>query len=384
MEITSVKRIHQSDWTDEGVRFLRARDIVSASKGKNPAEYLYITKKKYEDYSKVSGKVQKGDLLVTGVGSIGIPYLIKNDNPIYFKDGNIIWFKNENRIYGHFFYYSFMTKRTQKYIRDVSGLGTVGTYTIDSGKKTSIQFPVCEEQQQIGTFFQALDNLIALYQRKIELLKETKKVYLDGMFPQKGYKIPRYRFNEFADPWEQDKLGNLGKVYTGNTPPTADLENWTSDKDGFVWITPTDIDKLVMNDSERHLSSKGWSIARTVPKNSVLITSIASIGKNAINSIAAAFNQQINAIVPEQNDAYFILSYMVRDTSRFATLAGQTATAIINKTTFEKFTLMIPSIYEQQRIGTIFQAIDNLITLHQRKSNILLSIKDQYLNSMLL
>jgi len=160
------------------------------------------------------------------------------------------------------------------------------------------------------------------------------------------------------------------------------LDNWSSDEKGHVWMTPTDIDRLVMTNSDRHLTDKGWKIARTVPENSVLITSIASIGKNAINTIPVAFNQQINAIVPEDNDAYFILSIMERDTGRFAALAGQTATAIINKTTFEKFKITVPQYDEQKVIGIFFKELDTLITLHQRKLDLLKEQKKGYLQKM--
>lgn len=182
MKVTSVKRIHQSDWTDSGVRFMRARDIVSKSKNEEPTDYIYISQEKYNEYSKLSGKVSYGDLLVTGVGSIGVPLLITDDTPVYFKDGNIIWFKNEQKIEGYFFYYSFMNSTIQKYISDVAGIGTVGTYTIDSGKKTPITLPIYEEQQKIGNFFKQLDDTIALHQRKVDLLKEQKKSFLQKMF----------------------------------------------------------------------------------------------------------------------------------------------------------------------------------------------------------
>lgn len=182
MEVTSVKRIHQSDWTDEGVRFLRARDIVCASKGEEPTDYLYISQEKYDEYSRISGKVKVGDLLVTGVGTIGVPLLVTQEEPLYFKDGNIIWFKNEKQLDGNFFYYSFIGESIQKYIRDVAGIGTVGTYTIDSGKKTPIQIPSYEEQEKIGNFFKQLDHLITLHQRKLEKLQNIKKAYLNEMF----------------------------------------------------------------------------------------------------------------------------------------------------------------------------------------------------------
>ena len=182
MTVTSVKRILQSDWTSEGVRFLRARDIVSASKNEEPTDYLYISKDKYDEYSALSGKVSIGDMLVTGVGTIGIPYLISNSEPIYFKDGNIIWFQNENKIDGKFFFYSFCGQSIQQYIKGSAGIGTVGTYTIESGKKTPISLPNKDEQKAIGTFFYNLDDLITLHQRKVEYLQNMKKDLLKKMF----------------------------------------------------------------------------------------------------------------------------------------------------------------------------------------------------------
>ena len=167
MNVTSVKRIHQSDWTSSGVRFLRARDIVAAFKNEEPSDYLYISEEKYNEYSSLSGKVKISDLLVTGVGTIGVPMLINSEKPLYFKDGNIIWFQNGNEIDGDFFYYSFTGNSIQNFIQESAGTGTVGTYTIDSGKKTPIVLPQdIAEQQQIGTYFQSLDNLITLHQRK--------------------------------------------------------------------------------------------------------------------------------------------------------------------------------------------------------------------------
>ena len=183
MNVTSVKRIHQSDWTSSGVRFLRARDIVAAFKNEEPSDYLYISEEKYNEYSSLSGKVKIGDLLVTGVGTIGVPMLINSEKPLYFKDGNIIWFQNGNEIDGDFFYYSFTGNSIQNFIQESAGTGTVGTYTIDSGKKTPIVLPQdIAEQQKIGSYFQSLDNLITLHQRKVEKLKNIKKSMLQKMF----------------------------------------------------------------------------------------------------------------------------------------------------------------------------------------------------------
>ena len=181
MNVTSVKRIHQSDWTDSGVRFLRARDIVAAAKNEEPDDYLYISKEKYEEYSALSGKVGVSDLLVTGVGTIGVPYLVRNLEPLYFKDGNIIWFQNSDKIDGKFLFYSFSAEQIQGFINESAGIGTVGTYTIESGKKTPISLPNQIEQAKVGEFFQQLDNLITLHQRQTivyAVIRSIQKVIL--------------------------------------------------------------------------------------------------------------------------------------------------------------------------------------------------------------
>ena len=182
MDVTSVRRVHQEDWTDEGVRFLRARDIVAFAKNEPIDDPLYISEEMYQEYSVQSGKVSTEDLLVTGVGTIGVPWLVTSDNPIYFKDGNIIWFKNAGEIDGEFFYHSFTAGTIQKFIQEAAGIGTVGTYTIETGKKTPIWLPTKQEQRCVATFMTNLDSLITLHQRKLELLKNLKAACLDKMF----------------------------------------------------------------------------------------------------------------------------------------------------------------------------------------------------------
>lgn len=182
MEVTSVKRIHQADWTDSGIRFFRARDIVSSMNNEEIDNPVFISEDKYEEYSRVSGKVVEGDLLVTGVGTIGVPYLIKDTTPLYFKDGNIIWFKNNNTLNGRYFYYCFQNGHIQNQIYSASGKGTVGTYTIENGKKTSIFYPSLNEQIKIGNLLDTMTIMITLYQRKLEMLKNVKKGLLQKMF----------------------------------------------------------------------------------------------------------------------------------------------------------------------------------------------------------
>ena len=182
MNVTSVKRVHQSDWRQSGVRFLRARDIVASFKGEKVADPLFISKELYDSFSAISGKVKVGDMLVTGVGTIGVPYLIVSNDPVYFKDGNIIWFQNDNSVNGKFLYYSFCSNYIQDYISLVAGIGTVGTYTIDNAKKTPFFVPIKEEQQKIADFLSAVDDKIDAVRKELEGWKTIKKGLLQQMF----------------------------------------------------------------------------------------------------------------------------------------------------------------------------------------------------------
>ena len=182
MEVTSVKRVHQNDWQNQGIRFLRARDIVAFSKDIDVLDKVFISQEQYNKYSKISGKVQIGDLLVTGVGTIGVPYLIESNQPVYFKDGNIIWFKNQKIINGKFFYYSFTGNIIQNFIKATAGLGTVGTYTIKTGKITPIAIPKKDEQLLIGNILSKIDILLVQHKKRITQLQKMKKFLLQNLF----------------------------------------------------------------------------------------------------------------------------------------------------------------------------------------------------------
>ena len=180
-------------------------------------------------------------------------------------------------------------------------------------------------------------------------------------------RVPKLRFPGFTEDWEQRKLDSLGKIITGNTPSTLKKEYWSPNSDGVVWITPTDINSVKTQCSERLLTKEGASQARIVPANSILVTCIASIGKNTINTVEAAFNQQINALVPHFSNSYFILTMLNNMESAFKRVAGTSATSIINKKEFGQLSALLPEIEEQNKIGRIFELIDDNITLHQRK-----------------
>ncbi|HAA9659910.1 TPA_asm: restriction endonuclease subunit S [Listeria monocytogenes] len=386
MNVKSVKRIHQSDWTDKGIRFLRARDIVSASKGKAPSEYLYISRKIYEEYSKISGKVENGDLLVTGVGSIGIPMLINHDEPLYFKDGNIIWFQNMKYINGEFFYYSFISYSIQKFIRDSAGTGTVGTYTIDSGRKTPIYLSNNNEQEKIGSFFKLLDNTIALHQRKLEKIKALKAAYLSEMFPAEGETKPKRRFAGFTDDWEQGKLEELAAFSKGSGYTKNDLvekgmplvlygrlytkyETIITEVNTFTKMK----DKSVISKGNEVVVPSSGETAKDISRASV------------IGAEGFILGGDLNIIKPkrELNSIFLALTISNGEQQKEIIKRAQGKSVVhVYNTDLKQVKLSYPTFNEQEKIGSFFRQLDNAIALHQRKLQKLQNIKKAYLNEM--
>ena len=184
MVIGSSRRVHESDWTTEGVPFYRAREIVALGKGES-IEPLFISETLYEEFTGFTGQIEAGQLLVTGVGSIGIPYLVKRDDRFYFKDGNIIWFKNDQSdISGDFLYRLFESVSVQAQIATMAGIGTVGTYTIENARRTVAVFPEdMREQQRIADCLSSLDNQITAESNRLAALKTHKQGLMQQLFP---------------------------------------------------------------------------------------------------------------------------------------------------------------------------------------------------------
>ncbi|PKZ16761.1 restriction endonuclease subunit S [Anaerococcus octavius] len=228
-----------------------------------------------------------------------------------------------------------------------------------------INTPQYKEQEKIGDLLSKIDQLIESQQELVDQTIAFKKSMLQKMFPKKDSLVPEFRFEGFDNDWKLKKLSELGKTITGNTPSTKNELYW-SESEEYIWITPSDIDGPLVVESERYLSELGLQKSRFLPANSVLITSIASIGKNAINIKPVSINQQINAIIPESHDSYFILESMNHSASRFESLAGRSATQIINKTTFDGFKILIPSLEEQEKIGNFFKNLDEKIASEEK------------------
>ena len=164
-EIRSASRVHKDEWQSSGVPFYRSSDVMAALNG-TENEKAFISEELYEKLSAVSGKLEKGDVLVTGGGSVGKPYIVPNNEPLYTKDADLLWIKNNENLDPYFVYTFFFSPTFTDYLNSVSHVGTIAHYTITQLGETPITLPCVSEQQKIGDYFRNLDFLITLHQRE--------------------------------------------------------------------------------------------------------------------------------------------------------------------------------------------------------------------------
>ena len=281
-----------------------------------------------------------------------------------------------------YFVYS-MSERIKKWAEEkASG----STFLEISGRQLEtmpVNLPSLVEQQAIGSFFSHLDNLITLHQRKYDKLVVFKKSMLEKMFPKDGESVPEIRFAGFTDPWEQRELVDIAEIVGGGTPDTNNSNYWDGDID---WYAPAELgNNIYAESSTRKITQAGFDSCSTkmLPADkTILFTSRAGIGNTAILRHSACTNQGFQSLVIGDADVYFVYSMSERIKKWAEEKASGSTFLEISGRQLETMPVNLPSLVEQQAIGSFFSHLDNLITLHQRKLELLQNIKKSLLDKM--
>lgn len=361
-ELKSASRVHKGEWTDSGVPFFRSSDVMAAING-TTNEKAYISEELYEKLSNASGKLEEGDVLVTGGGSVGNPYIVPNNEPLYTKDADLLWIKNQGRFYPYFLYEYFFSPTFRIYLSSISHVGTIAHYTITQLSETPISLPDIEEQIKVGEYFESLDRLITLHQRKCEETKKLKKYMLQKMFPQNGKRVPEIRFAGFTDDWEQRKLSDVvDSVDTGKSK---------FDKEGSSGEYPILGSTSVIGYDDEYDYEGDFILTARVGANAGSLYRHAGKVKISDNTVFIQASQNIE----------FLYQLLIRfDIKRLSFGTGQ---PLVKASELKRLELMMPTdMEEQMRIGVYFKNLDHLITLHQRKYEELQKIKKFMLQNM--
>ena len=174
--VLSASRVHKEEWAEDGVPFFRSSDVVSAFKGTDN-EKAFISFDLYEQLAKSSGKLEQNDILITGGGSIGIPYIVPDNKPLYSKDADLIWIKHSDKFDSRYLYTYFTSEGFRRYLSSISHTGTIAHYTIEQVKDTPVELSSIDEQKTLGEFFDNLNSLITLHQSKLSYYRNRSIWY---------------------------------------------------------------------------------------------------------------------------------------------------------------------------------------------------------------
>lgn len=268
------------------------------------------------------------------------------------------------------------------------------TIRFDRFAEIQVSMPSCLEQNTIGVLFDSIDNLITLHQRKCEQLKNVKKSMLEKMFPKEGETVPEIRFSGFTAPWEQRKVTELLK----NTSDAIKIGPFGSAlKKSFF------TDKGIKVYAQENAFSGDFSIGNyyiseakynelkscELKPGDLVISMMGTVGACAIfpeNAEKGIMNSHLlrlqfsEEVLPEY--IMFLLrdSQIIRD--QIDRLSVGSIMTGLSSTVVKKLVFPVPKRPEQQKIVELLKQLDNLITLHQRKLELLQNVKRSMLEKM--
>ena len=337
-----------------------------------------------EFYEKQKDKwLHTGDIVMVQSGHVGHAAVIPEELDNIAAHALIMFRNPKEKFEPYFLNYEYQTDTSKKKIENIATGNTIRHILASDMQEFIVDVPTYTEQKRIANYFQRLDHLITLHQRKCDEVKTLKKYMLQKMFPQNGMNVPEIRFSGFTDVWEQRKFPEFVSFFNGLTYTPDDVQDT-----GTLVLRSSNVKNGEIVDADNVYVSDKVAISENVQKGDIIVVvrngSRALIGKHAQikafmpNTVIGAF---MTGLRSEQSS--FVNALL--DTSAFEKEIAKNMGATINQITgymFSKMEFMIPSEKEQQKIGDYFTNLDHLITLHQRKCDELRKMKKFMLQNM--
>ena len=355
--------------SDVADRFDNLRVPITASDRK-PGDTPYYGANGIQDY--VEGFTHNGEFILVAEDGAND---LKN-YPVQYLNGKV-WVNNHAHV--------LQSKKTitdNKFLMNAIKNFNIEPFLVGGGRaklnadvmmKLNILLPTFDEQEKIGSFFSLLDKTIALHQRKLDLLKEQKKGYLQKMFPKNGAKVPELRFAGFADDWEERKLGDEVLIVMGQSPNS---ENYTDNPNDHI---------LVQGNADMkngHVFPRVWTtqVTKQAEKNDLILSVRAPVGDIGKTDYDVVIGRGVAAI--KGNEFIFQNLGKMKSDGYWTRYSTGSTFESINSSDIKEAIISIPRIEEQQKIGSFFKQLDNTIALHQRKLDLLKEQKKGFLQKM--
>lgn len=322
-----------------------------------------------EFYEKQKDKwLHTGDMVMVQSGHVGHAAVIPEELDNSAAHALIMFRHPKEKIEPYFLNYQYQTNKSKKKIEEITTGNTIKHILASDMQEFVVDITNYDEQKKIGSYFQKLDHLITLHQRKCEETKSLKKYMLQKMFPENGNCVPKIRFSGFADAWEQRKWIDVVDISTEMVNPT------TGEYDNMPHIAPGNIESFtgrildnVKTVKEEQLISGKF---RFRPDDVVYGKINPQLGKYfyaTVNGLTSADAYVFNG----KNGLKQKFLFALLQTSDFfkysVSVSKRSGMPKINRDELNAYSFLMPSEEEQDRIGSYLLQLDHLITLHQRK-----------------
>lgn len=412
-EITSSKRIFMADYVKSGVPFFRSKEIIEKANGNEISTPLFISLNKFAEIKKKYGVPQPNDLLLTSVGTLGVPYQVKEDDHFYFKDGNLTWFRHFSHILPKYLYYFFKSSMGRNILDEISIGSTQKALTITALQNISLYLPPLEEQKRIAEFLGAFDDKIELLQKQNKTLEEMAKATFKSWFVDfdvvkakqrgdaKADVMREYHLTEelydlfpssFTDSslgpiplgWEVKSLENVCKrCQSGGTPSTRYAEYW--ENGDIPWFSTKELQDTFLINSEKNITSQGLdnSAAKLFPQGTIVMAIYASptVGRLGILTQESTFNQAAVGFVANEDviskEYLFLLLKHRRDDLN--NLANGAAQQNLSVGIVKAFNILIPNSALNAKLKPILTPYFNKIEFNTKQIQTLTEFRDSLL-----
>ncbi|PEJ32886.1 type I restriction endonuclease subunit S [Bacillus pseudomycoides] len=343
--------------------------------------------------------LEKGDLVLADASEdyqgIATPAVITIDIPYKLVSGLHTIALRPKQVDPLFLYYLINSQTFRKYgYKTGTGMKVFGI-SVTNLLKFEGMFPLLEEQNKIGNFLKQLDDTIALHQQELTTLKQTKRGFLQKMFPKEGESVPEVRFPGFTGDWELRKLSEAVNVLDGdrgkNYPSSGDL----LEAGHTLFLSASNVTKNGFSfESNQYITEEKSSSLRNgkLELNDIVVTSRGSLGH------IAWYNADVQKHIPyvrinsgmlllrskEKVNPSFLAQFLKSPLGKkqIDLISFGSAQPQLTKKDVSNYKISIPSFDEQSIIGVFFDDVDTLITLHQRKLDALKETKKAFLQKM--
>ena len=260
--------------------------------------------------------------------------------------------------------------------------------SLNDMQKYENYYPTKREQDKLGYIFDNIDNLITLHQRKYDKLVDIKKALLEKMFPKNNSNIPEIRFKGFTDAWEQRKVGDCVLIQRGGSPRPIESYLTKDNINGINWVKIGDVktgERYITKTTEKIIPS-GVKHSREVFPGDLILSNSMSFGRPYIVGIYGCIHDGW-LVIKDVNDMFdkeYLLQLLSSEYmySQYRQLASGGVVNNLNSALVQNTNIIVTKKAEQKSLGELFKRIDNLITLHQRKHEKLVKIKQSLLRDM--